>query len=197
MQRAFAFFGGVPARGIYDNMKTAVDAVFVGKERVFNRRFLLMADHYMFEPTACTPASGWEKGQVENQVRISRDRFFKPRLRFSTLEELNGWLEAECLRWARRTAIPNRPGSRLAQALEAERPRCSRSWPRSTASTRSRHAVSGTCLITFDRNRYSVMAKAARRAGAGPRLCRPDRRALRRRGGGRARPLLRPGPDDL
>ena len=40
--RAFAFFGGVPPRGIYDNMKTAVDAVFAGKERLFNRRFLMM-----------------------------------------------------------------------------------------------------------------------------------------------------------
>ena len=110
-QRAFVFFGGVPTRGIYDNMKTAVDAVFVGKVRVFNRRFLLMADHYMFEPTACTPASGWEKGQVENQVKISRDRFFKPRLKFSSLEELNGWLEAECLRWARQHPHPNRASS--------------------------------------------------------------------------------------
>ncbi|MBB3992333.1 transposase [Croceicoccus naphthovorans] len=50
--RAFAFFGGVPTRGIYDNMKTAVTTVFTGKERVFNRRFLIMADHYMIEPTA-------------------------------------------------------------------------------------------------------------------------------------------------
>jgi DNA replication protein DnaC len=38
--RGFAFFGGVPGRGIYDNMKTAVTSVFTGKERVFNRRFL-------------------------------------------------------------------------------------------------------------------------------------------------------------
>ena len=60
--RAFGFFGGVPTRGIYDNMKTAVDAVFVGKARTFNRRFLTMADHYMVEPTACTPASGWGEG---------------------------------------------------------------------------------------------------------------------------------------
>jgi hypothetical protein len=59
--RGFAFFGGVPLRGIYDNMKTAVAAVFVGKERVFSRRFLVMADHCMVEPTACTPAAGWEK----------------------------------------------------------------------------------------------------------------------------------------
>lgn len=63
-QRAFVFYSDVPTRGIYDNVKTAVDEVFVGKERVFNRRFLLMADHYMFEPTACTPATGWEKGQM-------------------------------------------------------------------------------------------------------------------------------------
>ena len=58
--RGFAFFGGVPLRGIYDNMKTAVTTVFTGKDRVFNRRFLIMADHYMVEPTACSPAAGWE-----------------------------------------------------------------------------------------------------------------------------------------
>jgi transposase len=161
-QRAFVFFGGVPTRGIYDNMKTAVDAVFVGKERVFNRRFLLMADHYMFEPTACTPASGWEKGQVENQVKISRDRFFKPRLRFATLEELNGWLEAECLRWARQHPHPEQAGITLAQALEAERPALQRVLAPFDGFHEAQHAVSGTCLITFDRNRYSVMAKAAK-----------------------------------
>ncbi len=98
--RAFAFFGGVPRRGIYDNMKTAVTAVFTGKERVFNRRFLIMTDHYMVEPTACSPAAGWEKGQVEQQVQTIRGRFFQPRLRFASLAELNGWLEAECRRWA-------------------------------------------------------------------------------------------------
>ncbi len=66
--RAFAFLGGVPRRGIYDNLKPAVDAIFTGKERRYNRRFLVMCNHYLVDPTACTPASGWEKGQVENQV---------------------------------------------------------------------------------------------------------------------------------
>ncbi|MGN6893626.1 IS21 family transposase, partial [Neisseria sp. P0015.S009] len=79
-----------------DNMRTAVDTIFTGKVRTFNRRLLLMADHYLFTPTACTPASGWEKGQVESQVNFARERFFKPRLRFTTLEELNAWLESEC-----------------------------------------------------------------------------------------------------
>ena len=64
---AFRLFGGMCRRGIYDNMATAVEAVFVGKERRFNRRFLAMCSHYLVEPTACTPAAGWEKGQVENQ----------------------------------------------------------------------------------------------------------------------------------
>ena len=48
-------------------MKTAVDAVFIGKDRQFNRRFLWMCGHHLVEPAACTPAAGWEKGHVENQ----------------------------------------------------------------------------------------------------------------------------------
>src|SRR6266853_4090083 len=66
--RAFALFKGACGRGIYDNMKTAVETIFVGKDRLYNRRFLQMCSHYLVEPVACTPASGWEKGQVENQV---------------------------------------------------------------------------------------------------------------------------------
>ncbi len=65
--RAFAFFRGTCTRGIYDNMKTAVEAVFTGKERQYNRRFLQMCSHYLVQPVACTPASGWENGQVENR----------------------------------------------------------------------------------------------------------------------------------
>jgi transposase len=57
--RAFAFFRGACTRGIYDNMKTAVDAIFVGRERVYNRRFLQMCSHYLVDPVACTPSSGW------------------------------------------------------------------------------------------------------------------------------------------
>ena len=76
--RAFQFFGGVPARLIDDNLKTVVDAVYTGKARQFNRRFLTLANHYLFEPVACTPASGWEKGQVENQVGNIREWLFTP-----------------------------------------------------------------------------------------------------------------------
>jgi transposase len=85
--RAFALFKGTCRRGIYDNMKTAVETIFVGKGRLYNRRFLQMCSHYLVDPVACTPASGWEKGQVENQVGLVRERFFTPRLRFKTLDE--------------------------------------------------------------------------------------------------------------
>src|SRR5207344_2179500 len=43
--RAFALFKGTCRRGIYDNMKTAVETIFVGKERAYNRRFLQMCSH--------------------------------------------------------------------------------------------------------------------------------------------------------
>ncbi len=90
--RAFAFFKGACTRGIYDNMKTAVDTIFVGRERAYNRRFLQMCSHYLVDPVACKPASGWEKGQVENQVGLVRERFFTPRLRVKSYDELNAWL---------------------------------------------------------------------------------------------------------
>src|ERR1700761_7730335 len=85
-ERAFGFFKGACARGIYDNMKTAVETIFVGKDRQYNRRFLQMCSHHLVEPVACTPASGWEKGQVENQVGLVRERFFTPRLRFKSYD---------------------------------------------------------------------------------------------------------------
>ena len=65
---AFRVFGGVPGRGVYDNMKTAVDRVGKGKQRDVNARFKAMASHYVFEPEFCNPAAGWEKGQVEKNV---------------------------------------------------------------------------------------------------------------------------------
>ena len=58
--RAFTFFGGGCTPGIYDNMSTTVDAILVGKERRFNRRFERICSHHLVEPTACSPAAGWE-----------------------------------------------------------------------------------------------------------------------------------------
>jgi len=106
--KAFAFFGGACARGIYDNMKTAVDTIFVGRDRAYNRRFQQMCGHYLVDPVACTPASGWEKGQVENQVGLVRELFFTPRLRVTSYEELNALLpDPEAIK---RAGDPANPG---------------------------------------------------------------------------------------
>lgn len=59
---AFCVFGGIPGRGIYDNMNTAIDCVGRGKQRDVNARFLVMICHYVFETEFCNLAAGWEKG---------------------------------------------------------------------------------------------------------------------------------------
>ena len=84
-ERAFAFFKGACARGNYDNINTAVETILIGKNRQYNRRFLQMCSHHLVEPVACKPASGWEKGQVENQVGLVRERVFTPRLRIKAM----------------------------------------------------------------------------------------------------------------
>ncbi len=60
-----------------------------------------MAAHYLFDPVACTPAAGWEKGQVENQVGLARTRCFARRRRFEDVTDLNEFLVSECLAWAK------------------------------------------------------------------------------------------------
>ena len=74
--RIFAALGGIARRGIYDNMKTAVDKVKKGKGRVVNARFAVMCAHYLFDADFCNVASGWEKGVVEKNVQDSRRRIW-------------------------------------------------------------------------------------------------------------------------
>jgi hypothetical protein len=158
--RAFGFFRGACARGLYDNMKTAVEAIFVGKERQYNRRFLQMCSHHLVEPVACTPASGWEKGQVENQVGLVRERFFTPRLRFKSYDELNAWLLDKCLSWAKAHPHPERPEQTIWEIFEEERPKLIPCRGRFDGFHAVPASVSKTCLVRFDNNKYSVSASA-------------------------------------
>jgi len=155
-QRAFKFLGGVPRRGIYDNLKPAVDAVFVGRERRFNRRFLAMCNHYLIEPTACTPAAGWEKGQVENQVGNIREWIFTPKLRFADLAEMNAYLLERCEQIARERPHPEQPDRTIEEVWQEERAAL-RPLPAPFDGYAERACrVSSTSLVHFERNRYSV-----------------------------------------
>jgi|SRR5512143_487589 transposase len=159
--QAVAFYGGLCERGIYDNMKTAVAAVCVGKERQFNRRFAQMCSHYLVEPVACSPGAGWEKGQVENQVGTLRQRLFTPRRRVTTLDELNAWLRGEVVAWAQSTAHPERKDRTVWEVFQAERPALIAVTEPFDGFHETTVSASKTCLIRFDRNRYSVAAIAA------------------------------------
>jgi hypothetical protein len=161
--RAFAFFKGTCTRGIYDNMKTAVDSVFVGKDRQYNRRFLRLCGHYLVEPTACTPASGWEKGQVENQVGVVRERFFTPRLRVASYDELNAWLLDRCVAYAKAHKHPELTDRTIWQAFEAERTRLVPISSPFDGFSAVQASVSKTCLVRFDNNKYSVASRAVGR----------------------------------
>ena len=111
MTQAFRVLGGVPRRGIFDNMKTAVDRIGSGKARQVNARFAAMASHYLFEPEFCNPASGWEKGQIEKNVQDARRRLWQPLPNFPDLGGLNAWLEERCIaQWAQ-IVHGNLPGS--------------------------------------------------------------------------------------
>lgn len=162
-ERAFAFFKGACARGVYDNMKTAVETIFIGKDRQYNRRFLQMCSHHLVEPVACTPASGWEKGQVENQVGLVRERFFTPRLRFKTFDELNAWLLDKCIAYAKAHAHPERADRTVWEVFEEERPNLIPYRGRFDGFHALPASVSKTCLVRFDNNKYSVNAGAVGR----------------------------------
>ena len=161
--RAFGFFKGACTRGIYDNMKTAVEAIFVGKERQYNRRFLQMCGHYLVDPVACTPASGWEKGQVENQVGLVRERFFAPRIRVKSYEELNDWLLDRCVAFAKAHPHPEIQGRTVWNVFEEERLKLVPYAGRFDGFHAVPASVSKTCLVRFDNNRYSVAAGAVGR----------------------------------
>jgi len=162
-ERAFAFFRGACTRGIYDNMKTAVDTIFIGKDRQYNRRFLQMCSHHLVDPVACTPASGWEKGQVENQVGLVRERFFTPRLRVKTYDELNAWLTDKCVAHAKVHPHPERPDQTVWEVFEEERPNLVPYHGRFDGFHALPASVSKTCLVRFDNNKYSVNASAVGR----------------------------------
>ena len=158
----FRVFGGVPARGIYDNMKTAVDRVGRGKEREVNMRFLAMTNHYVFEPEFCNPAAGWEKGQVEKNVRDSRHQLLHGMPDFADLAALNVWLEQHCLELWKSTAHGTRPGT-IADIWAEERAALMPLPVAFDGFIELSKRVSPTCLISFERNRYSVPASFANR----------------------------------
>ena len=160
---AFVALGGIPERGIYDNMKTAVDRVGRGKARTVNAKFQAMVSHFMFEAEFCNPAAGWEKGQVEKNVRDARYRLWHEAPDFKDLDELNIWLEQRCKALWHETRHPDYKDQMIAEAWSEERTSLMSVPAPFDGFVELSKRVSSTCLVTFENNRYSVPASFANR----------------------------------
>ncbi len=164
-QHAFTVLGGIPRRGIYDNMKTAVDRVKSGKARDINARFAAMVSHYLFEAQFCSPASGWEKGQIEKE-RAGRP----PSLVdsgagvFADLDAAQSlWLQERCIALWHEVAHPEQPDRTVAAVWDAERSYLMPLTRPFDGFVEHGKRVTPTCLVHVERNRYSVPASYANR----------------------------------
>ena len=92
----FHFFGGVPYRITYDNLKTAVYRILEGRKRQEQQSFQTFRSYYLFDSNYCNPAQGHEKGGVENDVGYIQRNFFSPLPEVDSFEELNQLLLERC-----------------------------------------------------------------------------------------------------
>ena len=161
--RSFTALGGISRRGIYDNMKTAVDKVNKGKARVVNARFAVMCAHYLFDADFCNVASGWEKGVVEKNVQDSRRRIWldAQSRRFGSFTELNAWLGERCRSLWSELRHPEHKEFSVAEMLELEQAEMMPMPAPFDGYVEKPARVSSTCLVSVQRNRYSVPCELA------------------------------------
>lgn len=161
--RSFAALGGIARRGIYDNMKTAVDKVKKGKGRVVNARFAVMCAHYLFDADFCNVASGWEKGVVEKNVQDSRRRIWldAQKCQFGSFEALNAWLGERCRALWSEIRHPEYKQFSVQEMLAQELPEMMPMPAAFDGYVEREASVSSTCLVSVQRNRYSVPCEFA------------------------------------
>ncbi len=159
--RAFTFFGGVPKRLAYDNLKSAVTHVGRGRERKLNERFMQLRSFYLFDTRFCNVASGNEKGDVENLVKRCQRTYLTPVPEVTSIgTDLAQRLRESCERDLLK--VDDHQTQSRAQLLEKER---AAFVPLPAAVFRacreeSTH-VSKQLLVRFDGNDYSVPTEQA------------------------------------
>ncbi len=158
--RAFEFFGGVFNCLAYDNTKSIVITVGKGQDRRLTKKFIELKSHYLFDTRFCNVRSGHEKGHVENLVKFAQRRFMTPLPEFSSLEELNAHLMAECRRDLQRKAARS---DRTKEELFKEEQEQLLSLPpmRFPACIDFPTSASKQSLVRFDNNDYSVPVEYA------------------------------------
>jgi transposase len=159
--RAFAFFGGTPLKGIYDNMKTAVKKILQGKAREWSIDFIRLCTHYRIEPIACNPACAHEKGRVERQVQTGRQQFFSPMPEADSLEELNEILLSRVIAYNKSHKHPEYREKTLQEVFMEEKDYLVSAPVLFEAYKEVDAKVSSTCLVRYQTNDYSVHASCA------------------------------------
>ena len=147
--QGFAYFGGVPQQGLYDNAKTQVVKILEGPNREEHEMFSSLRSHYLFDSHFCRPRRGNEKGAVENLVKYVRQHTLVPVPAFENWEELNAFL----LKWCEQEKDKHQ--AEWAKEQQALRPLPSMAF---CAARPQAAKVSRYSLVVVDRNRYSVPA---------------------------------------
>ena len=155
MKHIFHYMGGVPIRIKADNMTTAVAHVLKGTERTLSDGFARFKLHYRFGADFCNPASGNEKGNVENKVGYSRRNFFVPVPTIENFEEYNKKLWGLCEEDAERDHY--KIGVPIKDLWEQER-KCLLALPENEYLVfRYESArISNYGYVTVDTNKYGV-----------------------------------------
>jgi len=159
--RAFEFFGGVPGRISYDNLKIAVSKITGSHARELTPRFQELRSHYLFEAHFCNVRRGNEKGCVEALAKYARANFLVPVPSVRDLADLNARLEAACRRDGAR-ALRGK-GGRAKLELLAEEGLSALPATAFEACRKESARVSSLSLVRFDRNEYSVPVPCAHR----------------------------------
>ncbi|NTZ16431.1 IS21 family transposase [Paenibacillus sp. JMULE4] len=152
----FRYFGGVPAIGLFDNLKTAVIKVLQGRDRLEQEAFQALQAHYVFKAEFCSAEAGNEKGQVEGLVGDSRRNALVPVPHVQSLDELNDLLLAWCERSAQQKKVPYTQETIHEQWLKEKQALHPLPTTDYEACRTAECRVSKISTVTFDRSQYSV-----------------------------------------
>jgi transposase len=152
-QRAFAYFGGVPAEILYDRMGNVFIRKLAGKSQ-FSQGLMTLADHYGFQPAVAPAYSPWVKGKVERPMDFIREGFWRG-YQFTNIETANRELMAFCEEKSHR--IHGTTGERVCERFEAEKAFLIELPPTPCdVSMRLYRKVHKDCTISVEGNRYEL-----------------------------------------
>lgn len=160
LRRAFETLGGTPVRLTSDNLRQAVQRILEGRNRKEQDTYRSFRTHYLIESNFCNPASGYEKGSVENLVGFAQRNIIGPKLEVESWEQLRAVLWERCLKYGervprgeRQTILERwRQEQRVLRSLPVRPYECCKTIPVSS---------NNVACVTFDTCRYSVPVRYA------------------------------------